>query len=189
MAPNTGDAEVVAHDRDAGFPEIADDGLNRCDLFVPSGTVQEDVVPVGGTEVLQCRQFQALGLNAPPQAGERLDGPGFEIRIGPAPAIVLLGGNARAVAEIVGQVGHDVGGACLSGETEIVRMQHVAVKTKAQFHCGVATFVNVFGGERRGQDGNCSDRSPRSVRSPVSRESHVDKIPAEDVHIASTFGF
>jgi hypothetical protein len=52
MTPDSGDAEVVAHDRDTGLAEPPDNSLDVLNLLVLPRTIEEDVVPVGRVEVL-----------------------------------------------------------------------------------------------------------------------------------------
>jgi hypothetical protein len=57
---DAGDRKVVAHDGDADFSEGSDHCLEVFKLLFLCRTIEEDVMPVGGVEVLDRFEFQAF---------------------------------------------------------------------------------------------------------------------------------
>ena len=72
-APHAGEAEVVAHHRDARPAHVAHDGLQPLHLLCLARAVEQHVVPVLRLEVLDRRHLQALGRSiAAPQIAQFL---------------------------------------------------------------------------------------------------------------------
>lgn len=59
---HSGEAEVVAEDRNARFPDVADDLLEMLHLGLLIRAVQQNVVPVGGIEVFHRLKFEARAI-------------------------------------------------------------------------------------------------------------------------------
>ena len=106
----------------------------------PLGTVEENIVPVGGVEVFDGFELEAGGLDLLADLGH----------LGRCPELVRIAGNAPrlvftacglvlvriglALTEIVDQMNDDVRAAGLNCEREVFVVQHVPVETKTEFH-------------------------------------------------------
>src|ERR1700680_4790299 len=116
---NAGQAEVVAQDRNANFSHAADDCFDLFDLLRTLRTIQKNVMPVRGVEILNGGEHQARRFNLPAKLLQFRDGPKLLGIACHSPRFIfpsrrLIGARVRCSAiEIVDQVDHDVSAASL----------------------------------------------------------------------------
>lgn len=158
---DAGDAEVVAEDGDAGFAHVTKDGFDVFDVLGAAGAVDEDVVPVGGVEVLDGGELEALGFDFaadPDQFGggpEALGIAGVAPGLGFAAGGLIATGIVAALVEVVDEVDDEVGAAGLTGEGVVLGGEHVTVEAESEVHggCGI-TVLEAGGMAQAGGGGN-----------------------------------
>ena len=155
-ARDAGDAEVVAEHGDAGFAHVAKDGFDVFDVLGAARAIDEDVVPVGGVEVLDGGELEALGFDFaanPDQFGGRPEAAGVA---GEAPGLgfaaggLIASGVVAALVEVVDEVDDEVGTAGLAGEGVVLGGEHVTVEAESEVHGGCGITVLEAGGWRKG---------------------------------------
>ena len=138
-AGDAGEAEIVTQRGDARLAQAPDDRLDVLDVLGAPGAVEQDVMPVGGIEVLDRLQLEAGGLDLAPQGHKFVERPEFVGVAGDPPPPVRAGRlvvapGVPAAAEIIDQMGHDMGRAGLPREMEIFAREHMAVEAEAELH-------------------------------------------------------
>jgi hypothetical protein len=149
---DAGDAEVIAEDGDAGFAHVTKNGFDVFDVLGSARSIDEDVVPVGGVEVLDGGELEALGFDiaadldqfgrGPEELGiaGEAPGPGF------ATGRLIAAGVVAALIEIVDEVDDEVGAAGLTREGVVLGGEHVTVEAESEVHGGCGITVLEEGG-------------------------------------------
>ncbi len=137
--PDTCQAEVVAHDRHAGLPEPAHDGLDVVNVRGALRAVEQDVVPVRRIEVLDGGENEAFALHRAAERDEVVHRPEPLGIPGPAPAAIgagrlAVGGAMAAAREVVHEMRDDGRRAGLPREAEMLAREHVLVETESELH-------------------------------------------------------
>src|SRR6185369_2130454 len=136
---DTREAEIIAHDGDAGLAQASENGFYVLQMLGALWPVQQDIVPMGGVEILDCLQDEPFGLDSAAQGQEFFERPERGGVAGEAPAGIAAGRLAiarvmSAAFEIVDQVNDEVSGACLTGELKVFASQQVPVQAEPEFH-------------------------------------------------------
>ena len=139
-AADAGDGEVVPEGADSGLAHGPEDGLDVANVESTLGPIEQDVVPVGGIEILDGFEFQACGLDLFAQPDQLIGSPELVRIAGNAPGLVFAagglvpGGVGLALFEVVHQVNDHVRASSLNRERVVFVVQHVPVETQAKFH-------------------------------------------------------
>ena len=106
------------------------------ELLLALGPVEQYVVPMAGIEVLDRVQRQAFRFDGGANLLDLRERPRLADSVGRTPAGASRGGrrDARPGAEVVDEVRHDVGGARLAREPQVVLGQHVPVQPEPEVH-------------------------------------------------------
>ena len=91
---------------------------------------------MSGSEIFQRIQFQPLGVDHRLEVAQPLIGPDGVVGFRDAKASVgIVGGdNLVAAGKVAGQMGDNMGAACLFGKAQIFRRQQRPVEAEAEFH-------------------------------------------------------
>src|SRR5205823_6660978 len=89
---NTGEAEVIAHHRNAGLAQTLNDRLYVFEVLLLLRTIEEHIVPMSRIEVLDGFELQALSFNGLAQVAQFLERPQFVRVACESPALVGAGG-------------------------------------------------------------------------------------------------
>src|SRR5579862_8792813 len=137
-AGNSGDGEVVAHGADARFAHGAQYGVDIAHVLGTPRTVEQNVVPVRGVEVLNAFELQSGSLNLLAQRDQLGRGPQTVWIARHAPRLVftagrlVLRGIRFTLLEIVNQVHDDMRATGLHGECVVFVVEHVPVESQAK---------------------------------------------------------
>ena len=112
-------------------------------------TIEQDVMPVRGVEVLDCFQFKPGGIDLLLDGSQFFVGPQLVRVAGQTPAGIIphrliAGLIAAGRTEIVHQVDDQMRAAALFGESVMFAVQLMAIEPKSEFHlnCGDSDAVN-----------------------------------------------
>ena len=89
-ATHAGNAEVITEYGNTGLTHAAQYGLHVFDVQGALGAVQQNVMPVGRIEILDCFKLQPRGLDLPLQADHLLQGPKLVRVSGHAPRLIFV---------------------------------------------------------------------------------------------------
>ena len=135
-APHAGEAEVVAHDGNADATDHLDRALELFHLLRLLRTVEQDVVPVRGIEVLDRFPHESVAFDLPLDATKVVFGPGVLLVLRDAPAQVRRAAREHGVCalEVVDEMDDEMRHARLLGELEVVLGEEAAIQAKPELH-------------------------------------------------------
>ena len=136
MSPDSGKAEIIAKTVYPGLPRVADNLFQIFHLFFLFGSIKQNVIPVGRTEVLNPIDSKSLLVRLFLKHTKVFLRPNriHSLCLSIIFRFISCHHYIFITVIIIGQMNNQIRTATLSGKCELTFCKHVMIKSQSQFH-------------------------------------------------------